>query len=305
MKQHHRMNALGRAFLATLWLSAFLGMKAQATTGVGYALIGTAHSSGAQEAMVVSGGGWLTRRHLVHNAVLIRHPKGDLLLDTGLGRAIHEQFAVNSWFDQTLFAFEEVRPAADQLAAQHYDFSRLMAIVPTHLHWDHVSGLKDFPNIPVWTTRAEYEFAMTQGKAPEFLRSQYDGDQIPWQFVQLEERSHMGFRQSLDVFGDGSVVLVGLSGHSPGQLGLILTLDSGKELFFIGDTTWTLEGIQNLKPRPDFVHWVADVDWKLDANDTQIQAIHALANRRPKMVIVPAHDENVAKALSHYPEFEF
>ena len=167
--------------------------------------------------------------------MLIGTPRGDLLLDTGSGRAIHEQFAVNSWFDQTLFAFEEVRPAADQLAAQHYDLSQLMAIVPSpalgSCEWS-----ERFPNIPVWTTRAEYEFAMTRGKAPEFLRSQYDGDQIPWQFVQLEERSHLGFRQSLDVFGDGSVVLVGLSGHSPGQLGLILTLDSGKELFFIGDT---------------------------------------------------------------------
>jgi len=34
-------------------------------------------------------------------------------------------------------------PAADQLDAAGYDFRRLNAILLTHAHWDHMSGMPD------------------------------------------------------------------------------------------------------------------------------------------------------------------
>ncbi len=51
----------------------------------------------------------------------------------------------------------------------------------------------------------------------------------------------MGFDESLDLFGDGRLVLVPLPGHTPGSVGLFVTLDSGRRLFFSGDTSWRLE----------------------------------------------------------------
>ncbi len=63
-------------------------------------VIPTAVSSGAAEAMVVSGGRWTTERHLVHAAVLIEHPKGRFLFDTGLGRQTAEAFARNNWINR-------------------------------------------------------------------------------------------------------------------------------------------------------------------------------------------------------------
>ena len=47
-----------------------------------------------------------------------------------------------------------------------------------------------------------------------------------------------------DVFDDGSVLLLPLQGHTAGQVGMLLTLPSGQRYLFTGDTTWTLEGIQ-------------------------------------------------------------
>src|ERR1700722_19488258 len=41
-------------------------------------------------ALTYRGGSWKETRHLAATAVLIRHPKGDLLIDTGFGRNINE-----------------------------------------------------------------------------------------------------------------------------------------------------------------------------------------------------------------------
>jgi N-acyl homoserine lactone hydrolase len=44
-----------------------------------------------------------------------------------------------------------------------YDQKSLRAILLTHSHWDHVSGLPDFPGVPVWVTPQERAFISKGG----------------------------------------------------------------------------------------------------------------------------------------------
>jgi len=273
-----------------------------ASPGVSFSVIKTAQSSGSLEAMVVSGGRLLEPRYLVHNAVLIRHPEGDILWDTGIGRQIEMQVKAFGFLDRQLFKVEGVDPARDQLERHHYNFNALKAIIPSHMHWDHVSGLEDFVDIPVWTPKISHSEAK-EGEAPAFIEAQYDAPELRWKYIDLTAQAYLGFSRSLDIYGDGRLVLVDLSGHTNGHLGLFVNLEDGSRYFFIGDTTWVLEGIQSRKSRPVFVNWLVGVDTNVDENFNRIEEIYQLSQRNPEIIIVPTHDEKVLKTLPLYPEF--
>lgn len=270
--------------------------------GLSFSYINTGHSAGTQERMVVASGSWFTRRHLTHGAILVQHPDGNFLYDTGLGQQVKSQFKENSWWATLLFAHSAGTPVVEQLAENGFDSKDLMAIIPSHLHWDHASGIVDFPGIPVWIQQSELEMALA-GDAPSFLQSQLNDQQINWKTISLQEKPFLGFSRSLDIFGDGSAVLVDLIGHTAGQVGLYLKLSDNREYLFIGDTTWTLKGIIDQSPRPDLIKFVVNLEHDDKASDLQIKKVHQLMVERPTLTIVPAHDELSTAKLPLYPMF--
>jgi len=283
-------------------IPGFSAPNDRALNSLTFSVLKTAESNGSLEAMVVDGGEIFDIRQLVHTAVLVRHPKGDILWDTGIGTQIEQQLSAFSFLEGLLFSIQNVKPAYQQLVEHHYNLDELTAIIPSHLHWDHASGLEDFIGVPVWVQQNTYEEAMG-GQPPGFVISQYDSPAIEWQKIKLADKHYRGFKKSHDIYDDGSAVLVDLSGHTHGQFGLFLTLQSGKSYFFIGDTTWVVEGIQNNKSRPAIVDWLVGVDTDVETNAKVIDKIHQLSQRDPELVIVPAHDERQLKRLPVYPEF--
>ncbi len=271
-------------------------------TEISFSVIKTADSSGSLESMVVDGGGLFTVRSLIHAAVLVRHPKGDFLWDSGIGSEVESQMDVFNFFESQLFSINNVQPARQQLASQGYAIENLMAIIPSHMHWDHVSGLEDFLGTSVWVQEKSYSEALN-GEAPAFILSQYDSPDLKWHTLTLMDKPYRGFTKSLDIHGDGSAVLVDLSGHSHGHLGLFLTLKSGKQYFFIGDATWVIAGVEENKSRPWITDTLVGVDTDIEQNAQVIEQIHKLSKQDPDLFIVPAHDELQLKSLPNFPDF--
>ena len=265
-----------------------------------FSIINTGQSAGSSEGLIVSGGDWFKKRQLVHNAVLIQHEQGDLLIDTGLGRDVDKQVAAMGWLDQQLFAYTKAVPVIDQLQQQGYDFDRLKAIIPTHLHWDHASGIEDFIalNTPVWVQENELETAKKHAP-PAFIQSQFDDPAINWHFISLNNTNVLGFSASLDVFNDGSVILIDLSGHTHGQIGVLVN----NEYLFTGDSTWSIKGVNNNVGRSGLVKWLVDLNYDQQQSDNLVEKLHQLTIQNKKLVIVPAHDEIVAATLPRYPKF--
>ncbi|WP_043307871.1 MBL fold metallo-hydrolase [Pseudomonas sp. ML96] len=282
-----------RALLLALLLA--LASTTQAA-GLRFALVKTAETE-TLDAFTVEGGAWTEKAIANHVAVLIEHHAATLLLDTSLGRQVDQQFESEMpWYDKPLLQYGKVTPVRDQLDR---DGIRIDRILLTHSHWDHASGLADFPEVPVWAPYEEIEFSRI-AVPPAVLPSQF-AHPIRWVPYQFDDQPFMGFESSHDLFGDGSLVLVPLAGHTPGGVGLFLTLDDGRRFFFTGDASWRLQGFTG--PKEKF--WISRnmVDNDREGTRLQLEKVHALLQEQPQLIVVPAHDESVQRTLGYYPHW--
>jgi len=231
------------------------------------------------------GGSFFDRRDFAMAGTLIRHPKGDLLIDTGLGRNIDQQFHILPPLFRAITYYSLWQPAVDQMIAAGYDPKSLHAILLTHSHWDHVSGLPDFAGVPVWVTAPERDFIRKSGKM-DFCRL-FTG--IRYEEYGFEGGPYLGFPASHDVYGDGSIVVVPAYGHTPGSVIVFVTLPFGGRYAFVGDLVYQLEGITEREERPWLVRR-SGADEDAAGNRQNLLRMIALKERLPDLMIVPAHD---------------
>ena len=253
---------------------------------------GAAHRSAG---FAYRGGSFGDKRDFAMTAVLVKHPKGDVLIDTGFGRDIDAHFAMLPSFFRAATKFDRSLPAADRLQKAGYDVKSLRAILLTHAHWDHISGVPDFPNTPVWVTADERRYIREGGAVMAIARSLTGARYEEYGF---EGASYLGFPQSHDVYGDGAIVVVPVPGHTPGSVIVFVTLPSGKRYAMVGDLVWQREGITEREERPWLLRRIADWDER-GVRDNLVKMV-AVAKRFPEITLVPAHD---ARGFADMAEF--
>ena len=242
------------------------------------------------------GGSPWERWESVSNAVLVEHPRGDVLIDAGFGRLIRAQLRAMPLFFRLLTDLEQSQPAADQLMATGYDFKRLRFILLTHAHWDHVSGVPDFPSVPVLVTAAEHRFIYASGFPNAPARTI---DPKRYQDYGFDGGRYLGFEQSHDLYGDGSIVIVPAPGHTPGSVVVFVTLPSGARYAFVGDLVWQLEGLAEREQRPWLEARVVGED--PSAVQDSMRRLNAIVTRYPQMKIVASHDPRGYVGIPEWP----
>lgn len=248
-------------------------------------------STQSTAAMAFEGGKGDDKRTFVAGAILVDHPKGKLLFDAGYGRDLVEHFKTAPKIMQMSVKPVLTTPVADQLAAAGIAPSGLKAIVLTHAHWDHVSGVADLPGAPVWVSQAEMAFIRSGDEAATLARNLGLKDYRAYDFP---DGAYEGFEHSWDVFDDGSVVLVPAPGHTPGSIVAFVNTPDGKRYALIGDTAWQAEGVTLPAQKPMLTRFV---DKDAAATKAMLEKLHALKEAQPDLVIVPAHDARVWATL--------
>ena len=292
--------------LATLALAAIITHlhAAQADpppADVRFAVIKTAKLP-VKEGMVFSGGSFSKEVDTNFSAFLVKHNDVLFLFDSGLGSQVAEQYRQDMpWWNRPFFRYQDpVVTARQQLDAA--GLPAITRIVLSHAHWDHASGLDDFPGAEVWLSEEELAFVhQPSSGVGSAWPSQVSAKPVAWKVVPFQPTPHEGFEHSFDMFGDGSVVLVPMFGHTPGSIGMFVTASSGQRYFFVGDVVWNAGALK--EGRPKFWAARAFVDHEAAQTLAMVEHIRDVMKRNPGIVIVPAHDGGVQDALGYFPQW--
>lgn len=239
-------------------------------------------------------GGSFSPLIISHSAVLVRHPRATFLYDTGLCTDIYTYLTGQSiLLRKTLMNFVFEQSLSSHLERLGLKSSDLDFALLSHLHWDHVGGIPDIPGVPLYINRVEYE-AATLGllDAWDGLVRRLMGDN-PLEFFDCAGPPFEGFRSSYDLFGDGSVVLVPLPGHTAGNTGMFINRSNGSPFFLLGDAVWVSENYA----RPATMHpliWLRVTQDDATARQTLIQ-LHHYALQHPEIPLIAIHDAEMQK----------
>jgi len=100
----------------------------------------------ARAGLAYEGGGMDDARVFSIGGILVRHPKGTVLFDTGFGPSVDEHFKIGTPLLLRLASkYDRQTTVAEELRKGGIAPSSLTAVILTHTHWDHVSGLRLCP----------------------------------------------------------------------------------------------------------------------------------------------------------------
>ncbi len=245
----------------------------------------------SQEGFSVRGGALTTPFISALAAFLVEHPKGRVLIDAGVARTVPDHLETTPWLMRAVASLTVIQPTVDELADRGIAPRDLWGIILTHSHWDHVSGLADLREVPVWITAGELTHARSLDEGGVLYRQLEADAPFDLRDLTFDDPAYGPFPESHDVFGDASVVVVPMPGHTPGSVGVFVTTSAGQRYLVIGDTSWMREGVEWPAEKP----WLSRrmVDHDPEAVRQQLVLLHQLQRANPDLTIIPAHDARV------------
>lgn len=229
---------------------------------------------------------------------LIEHPeKGYILFDTGYNTRYYEatkKFPYSILKILVPARVKENENSLVQLKGKNINPDDVTVIL-SHLHIDHAAGIHDYPNSKIYISKVEWEY--TRKSALKLLQDCYLKslfDQINPEHVEkvdFEKGKKYGpFEQAVDIFGDETLILVPLFGHTAGQMGMIVNCSEKERYFLIADAVYTRENYEQMV-KGFFLSNIAHTDKKRYFD--HFQFLHDLSLANPDLQIMPAHDSEV------------
>lgn len=189
---------------------------------------------------------------------LLKHAtKGYILFDTGYSTDIYKT-GVKGWIYRTFNPtyIQKHEEILWQLKQDDISTDDINYIIISHLHPDHVGGLKFFPKSKIVLS----ENANQALKHPAFTDLIFES-LLPRQLTsQIVEIEHMNLKQrtihglkGYDLFGDGSILITHLEGHTHGHVGALIS----ERILLAGDACWgndLLDASKNMRRFVKLIH---------------------------------------------------
>jgi len=166
---------------------------------------------------------------LTASCYLIRHGDQYLLWDTGVAGSLAGAKPETEW----VFTVSLKERVVDQLARLKLTPAKVNYVGISHYHDDHTGQAADFPGATLLVGTGDWEVIKTRPETAARFK--------PW----IEGGAKVdAIARDKDVFGDGSVVVLDMPGHTPGHKALLVRLKSGPVLL-TGDLYHATEQVAN------------------------------------------------------------
>lgn len=179
-------------------------------------------------------------------AFYIDHPKGKILIDTGWDSAVRQHpvrtLTFPMWFASRP-RLPEGQAVDEQLAALGVRPAELDYVLMTHMDIDHDSGLRlvrDAKQILI----SESEWQAIHSAQVRYVKQPWQN--IPIGVMPLAPDASAPHGASWDVFGDKSVRVLSMPGHSQGSVAVQVTGADGYALI-VGDTGYNRTSWERLE----------------------------------------------------------
>ncbi|MBR0829538.1 N-acyl homoserine lactonase family protein [Bradyrhizobium manausense] len=164
----------------------------------------------------------------VDSCYLIKHAQGWFLWDTGISDAVASMPNGLVPADPKATVWRRPKTLAAQLDQLGVKPADLKGMAVSHTHPDHTGNVEMFPSTMLYVQKAEYEWPGTNSE-PRFK---------PSHPVTL-------LTGDLDVFGDGSLIILSTPGHTPGHQSLLVKLPKTGAVVLSGDAVHFKENWEN------------------------------------------------------------
>jgi len=232
---------------------------------------------------------------------VLEHRNGLVLFDAGLDPAIvsdpnYVASAIGRFFMRRVFRFH-IGPddtVARKLEQFGYAATDVRKVVVSHLHFDHIGGIKQVPQAELVVSRAEWD--QLSGPHPErdfMLREHIELPGAKWQpieFVATDDPLCAPFGGIHDVMGDGSMVLLPTPGHTLGSLSMLVRSEDFPPLLLVADLTYEVDLLMQ-----DQLPGVYSDNVQLKSSFAKVRG---LKEKLPDLVILASHDPGASDALT-------
>lgn len=228
------------------------------------------------------------------SGILLRHPKGDLLLDVGKSTHFSDEVEDQHFLSRQLL--KNIQGGGDwrlsvvqALQTVNENPASVKGILLSHIHGDHAGGMMDMPTTPVLLSQTELDFAKAERDKGGF-------DVVHAHALAVEQRgkglkidgpAYENFDSSLDYYGDGSIVIVPMPGHTPGSIGVFVNRSPSERYFHVGDASNTLEAVYKRRGKSVVLEFTDHDGGQADGMVAKLNQLHA---QDASVQILPAHD---------------
>jgi N-acyl homoserine lactone hydrolase len=235
--------------------------------------------------LVVGEGGVVT---LPCPSFLIEHERGLVLIDTGLvPDAVDNPSGVyGAMADELKISLRRDQCVDRQIEALGFKVDDVTHVIMSHLHWDHTGGMYLFPHAQFFVMSGELQYAYWPLPAgPLYRREDIEPTRgFLWNQIEGSE---------LDFFGDGSIMIIHMPGHTPGNASIIVQL-ANRTVILAADTAHLRSGYERDLPMPSDYNTLQSVQ--------SIRRLKQIAKSLDALVWM-THDPTDWTEYKHAPEF--